>query len=1112
MGRTPEPEPSEQGTATPRGLAWAHATEEVRLAMGWNGGVSLAVWMGGVAVELDEARRKVPGSTSHEAGDTASLYQALCTAFNRRLVIDILTGASAGGLNGALLAGAIAHRRPLTTGYLRGRWLQIGDFGQLLQPLENRKPTSIMQGDLFLERMRETFVGLLGTEDPPAPKDETAVPVLLDVQVTNVMGEERYFVDDWGRPFYAFEYRAPVQFRDWGHYKADSLAIAARASASFPAAFEPVQITDASEPPLVEARSTWAIDGGLMENAPIRQAIELIPLRGASAPVRRYVCYVNAAPTALRARKQMPEPGLTEVLGYAINLPRDGRVVDQLNALDDASRRAGLTASVGLDLLGLADQERLALATALFPTYQRRRAALSLEELLGKRGRGGPGRARSTLQALAADAGDATNLASGAARLPWTPGQPSDMFLPLDDPSAWRWGVRTAQRVVQLELDILRAALLDTRTAAAADAIFEGRGPMDEAFAQLEVQRASFLDASGEVARAVLGLTRPTTASRERALAKLWPASAGAAAEARAWVKIATTALHATLRKLAELGETTERATLFAPGRAEGEATQTVPPLEAELSEEAFQAFVARALEVEVIRRSFADDLDIESAQTLHVAQITPQIECPLLDLGRAGGPRSPAGDSSERKSIGPTATKDKLCGIRLAHFAGFYRRSWRANDFMWGRFDGAASIARLMIDVDRARAIADTCGPEQELPWEVLANAVFPAGASEADGDRKGLIEELVPGEGDLKARLETALKKDLLSGDGELARAIVARALQYEIARTEIGQIVQAAKDDHADGAVKYKLPWPADGSLNEMIKALRNGRGKTSLPGLLGADDRDEGTSTLALRTLSQTLLVAVAALSGSLPLARILQPTRVPLLAVRGTTARRPLDRLAVVAGFTGASWYVTARLLALIAGTTSPDRVSDNGKVPLNALWTAPVLAYWVGLLAVLGVFGVPALRVFRTRRIGRGAAQAAWALGLIGAGGIVFFVEAVIRRGMSEALTTWSAPQFAPAGILGTVAVVGGLHAASSSGVFLRITGVLHKPLKSWVAPTSILLGAVGATLAVYAAKNGLPHSWPDDGWSRVAVVLAGVAPLLSLAYVRIWAGWKQPG
>jgi hypothetical protein len=386
------------------------------------------------------------------------------------------------------------------------------------------------------------------------------------------------------------------------------------------------------------------------------------------------------------------------------------------------------------------------------------------------------------------------------------------MFLPLDDPSAWRWGVRTAQRVVQLELDILRAALLDTQTEAAADAIFAGRGPIDEAVTQLEIQRATFLDAGGEVARAALGLARPTKASRDRALGKLWPASAGAAAEARAWVKVATTALHATLRKLAELCDETDRAALFAPIRADGTAEKPVPPLEAELSEEAFQAFVARALEVEVIRRSFADDLDIESAQTLHVAQITPQIECPLLDLGRAAGPRSPAGDS-DAKAVGPTATKDKLCGIRLSHFAGFYRRSWRANDFMWGRFDGAASIARLMIDADRARAIAATCGPEQEKPWEVLADAVFPAGASEADNDRKALIEELLPGEGDLKARLVAALEKDLLTGDGELSRAIVARALQYEIVRTESARSCRRPGRPRS-GAVKYKLKWSTDG----------------------------------------------------------------------------------------------------------------------------------------------------------------------------------------------------------------------------------------------------------------------------------------------------------
>src|SRR3954470_21294168 len=70
--------------------------EEVRLALALNGGVSLAVWMGGCAVELDRARR------THYSADGApaqrGIYQALCDAFRRELVVDVMSGSSAGGI------------------------------------------------------------------------------------------------------------------------------------------------------------------------------------------------------------------------------------------------------------------------------------------------------------------------------------------------------------------------------------------------------------------------------------------------------------------------------------------------------------------------------------------------------------------------------------------------------------------------------------------------------------------------------------------------------------------------------------------------------------------------------------------------------------------------------------------------------------------------------------------------------------------------------------------------------------------------------------------------------------------------------------------------------
>lgn len=45
-----------------------------------------------------------------------------------------------------------------------------------------------------------------------------------------------------------------------------------------------------------------------------------------------------------------------------------------------------------------------------------------------------------------------------------------------------------------------------------------------------------------------------------------------------------------------------------------------------------------------------------------------------------------------------------KLFGMQLGHFAGFVRASWRANDFMWGRLDGASGVVDLLLSERRLR------------------------------------------------------------------------------------------------------------------------------------------------------------------------------------------------------------------------------------------------------------------------------------------------------------------------------------------------------------------------------------------------------------------------
>jgi predicted acylesterase/phospholipase RssA len=79
--------------------------QELRVAVVMNGGVSLAVWMGGVTRELDRLRRD-DGAYAAIAGLTRSLPR-----------VDVIAGSSAGGINGAVLAGGAT-----ALGYGAGRF------------------------------------------------------------------------------------------------------------------------------------------------------------------------------------------------------------------------------------------------------------------------------------------------------------------------------------------------------------------------------------------------------------------------------------------------------------------------------------------------------------------------------------------------------------------------------------------------------------------------------------------------------------------------------------------------------------------------------------------------------------------------------------------------------------------------------------------------------------------------------------------------------------------------------------------------------------------------------------------------------------------------------
>ena len=127
--------------------------KELRFALVCFGGVSLAIYMHGICKEilkLVRASRALHGISDrgerakasfldaadpeNREYDTESIYFELLREIGRkvelRVVVDIIAGASAGGINGTMLARALSHDLPL--GPQRNLWLDNADVSVLL--------------------------------------------------------------------------------------------------------------------------------------------------------------------------------------------------------------------------------------------------------------------------------------------------------------------------------------------------------------------------------------------------------------------------------------------------------------------------------------------------------------------------------------------------------------------------------------------------------------------------------------------------------------------------------------------------------------------------------------------------------------------------------------------------------------------------------------------------------------------------------------------------------------------------------------------------------------------------------------------------------------------
>lgn len=268
---------------------------ETRIALTFFGGVSLAIYETGAAVEFFRL-----------ITDRDGVYRQLRDKIGP-VVVDIISGTSAGALSAAFLANALINRSRNLDPLMR-LWLEKADLDELFHNETDSESTSLLNGNKFLTLIEEALREMVDAEVAPEPYQQyldlfiTATCLEGDVRQFQ-LHKERIEARSHQRVFH-FRYRGQEcdideeKQNDFEPQRLHLLARAARASASFPLAFDPVLIKKedfgALSPELMD--DCHHIDGGILDNKPIKLAIEAIAHRQADKQIDRRLFYVEPLP------------------------------------------------------------------------------------------------------------------------------------------------------------------------------------------------------------------------------------------------------------------------------------------------------------------------------------------------------------------------------------------------------------------------------------------------------------------------------------------------------------------------------------------------------------------------------------------------------------------------------------------------------------------------------------------------------------------------------------------------------------------------------------------------------------------------------------------------
>ncbi|HEX5588524.1 MAG TPA: patatin-like protein [Acidimicrobiia bacterium] len=1127
--------------------------QELRLAVVMSGGVSLAIWMGGTTAEVDRLRRE------------QGVYREVLALLGQDPMVDIVSGTSAGGLNGVLLASAVANGASADA--IRNVWTKSGDFKQLLRPVSDNDPPSLLRGDdYFLPQLNEALedlsVASAGGSAVPAGgaasiSPGVKPPLHLFVTTSLVANRARRYIDSTGQPVSEVEHRGTMSFAE-KHLrdpaKIAALALAARSSASFPIAFEPSWLpvkgmtsdaskTDVSHPDMTDhawwVGSGYALDGGLVMNRPLRPAIQQVAQQPGVRSVRRVVVLVDPNPKTEfdddHQTRDLPSLlGVGKSMGAITGTQSIADDFEELRAHNEqVARQRGLRDAISR----IPPDDLAATARPFRDMYATQRGTLWARDLLTSLAEQRVLEAPRHLD----DQGSLLERTLAHVHTAQIAAAVHEVFDPTLDVAAWHLDAAPLERAARDALALLRGML--KRNPWSGELQLTLQGLRDTLTAILtDLRKHSDAEAAfwSDELSALAPAARPGAIEQ---IAQRW-ASAPVGPQGSTppeWLGAIATALAPVVQSSMD-GVNDLALPASAPG-APGAPVVSQRPTDADF-------YAAAAAEVHsTVAFTSSDDAQVQIEFTADTgAPALPPLarRWVLVDVLHApvlatAVPNDEALDLVHLSANAPNAfdgrhqPEAKLTGLQLHHFGAFYRASWRGNDWMWGRLDGAHHLMQALLFPERLFFLYfDGVVTDQlDAPMAELRRAIVSIATGltleqvdevlAADTDRDGVAAALVAGDPDrhylvqgIAARIErldvelAALARGVDLSALDVTASWITRRIQLGILREELPQLAADVDTDLANGAEGRtslrsfrakagELAGPPPAPAEKVVAAF------TSCD--IGAE-RLEGEmhSQLFAEVSSQTAAVALNAVSGT-----------------SGFTALRPI--LGGARGLTKALYHLTSAVRE-----KNPVWVAVVGFVALLAAATLAVAVIGgtslVNPVAAVALLVVAALMIAALLRDRTGVAVAAtsalillgWIAAIIWAGslqGVLQVALALVGALVLLSLVYWSSEnrssRFAVVALVAWLVAIG-----LAVGVAVSEIGWRHVATPGDCTRALIVLAPDDGQTAAQRAKGGGTEVLCIEGDGNTVLVALAVATGIALVGVGLalcvvkFARWRR--